>query len=179
MRVAALLGTTVSPRIIERFRCSGGIEFISQIDLSEAADAALIFGGDGTVHRHLPWIHANKVPVLVVPKGSGNDFARALGINSERTALRAWKQFCDSKRNIREIDLGLIRKNNQEIPFCCVVGAGLDAQANMRANRMPAWLRGSGGYLVATIQALLAFKPVGIEVTTADSGISSAALLIA
>lgn len=179
MRVAALLGPTVSLRIIARFRCSNGIEFIAQSDESKTADAALIFGGDGTVHRHLPYLHANKIPFLVIPKGSGNDFAHALGIKSERAALRAWRQFCNSKRNVREIDLGLIRKGNQEIPFCCVVGAGLDAQANARANRMPAWLRSSAGYLVAAIQALLAFRPVDIEVTTDDYRMKGPALLIA
>ena len=32
--------------------------------------------------------------MLVVPAGSGNDFAKSLGIRSQGIALRAWKQFC-------------------------------------------------------------------------------------
>ena len=179
MRVAALLGPTVSPKIIEKFRCSDGIEFISQIDGSETADAALIFGGDGTVHRYLPNLYINRIPLLVVPKGSGNDFAHTLGIDTEKAALCAWQQFCAGRKNIREIDLGLIRKDEQEIPFCCVLGAGLDAQANARANRMPAWLRSSAGYLIAVIQALLASKPVEMEVATGKGCMRNLALLIA
>ena len=179
MRVAALFGPAVSPRIIERFRCSDGIEFISQIDGSETADAALIFGGDGTVHRYLPNLYTNRIPLLVVPKGSGNDFAHALGIDNERAALRAWQQFCAGRRNIREIDLGLIRKDEQEIPFCCVLGAGLDARANALANRMPSWLRRSAGYLIAAIQALLSFRPVEVQITTETRSKRQLALLIA
>ena len=37
----------------------------------------MIFGGDGTIHRHLPALVRLQLPVLVVPAGSGNDFARA------------------------------------------------------------------------------------------------------
>lgn len=179
MRIVVLTAPTVSERSIQGFKCTPDIELSHNINAAPNPAAALIFGGDGTVHRYLPDLSAARIPFLVVPRGSGNDFAHALGIKSERTALRAWRQFCDSKRNVREIDLGLIRKDNQEIPFCCVVGAGLDAQANARANRMPAWLRSSAGYLVAAIQALLAFRPVEIEVTTADYRMKGPALLIA
>jgi diacylglycerol kinase (ATP) len=179
MRVAALLGPTVSPTIIEPFRCCDGIEFISQIDESEAPDAALIFGGDGTVHRYLPGLYAGKIPMLVVPKGSGNDFAHAIGVHNEKTALRAWQQFCAGGKNIRDIDVGLIRKEVREILFCGVVAAGLDAEANARANRMPSWLRSSAGYLLAAVQALLSFQPVKIEITTEAYRKKTPALLIA
>ena len=58
---------------------------------SNEADAILIFGGDGTVHRHLPQLVKLRLPVLVVPCGSGNDFARALGLGSVRDSLAAWR----------------------------------------------------------------------------------------
>jgi len=117
--------------------------------------------------------------MLVVPKGTGNDFAHSLRISSERVALRAWQQFCSGAKNIREIDLGLIRNGTEEIPFCCVVGAGLDADANARANRMPSWLRSSVAYLFAAVQSLLAFRPVEIEVTTDARHQKRQSLLIA
>ena len=179
MRIAVLAAPGVSRETIQQFKLLPEIELSPDIDLSKLPDAALIFGGDGTVHRHLPYLHANKIPFLVVPKGSGNDFAHTLGIGSERAAQRAWQLFCASRKNIHEIDLGLIRKGDQEIPFCCVLGAGLDAQANARANRMPAWLRSSAGYLLAVIQTLLAFKPVEMEVVTGKGCMRNPALLIA
>lgn len=179
MRIAVLTAPTVSRQTIQQFKLLSEIELSPGIDLSKPPDAVLVFGGDGTVHRHLPNLYATNIPMLVVPKGSGNDFAHALGIHSERAALRAWRQFCGGGSNVREVDLGLIRKDDREIPFCCVVGAGLDAQANARANRMPSWLRRSAGYLIAAIQALLSFRPVEVQVTTEVLRERQLALLIA
>src|SRR5512137_2293948 len=149
MTAAALLHPDVSPKVVERFR--SGVEIRIQDDLQESANhsAALVFGGDGTVHRYLPQIHQQKIPMLVVPAGSGNDFAKALGIRDEEIALRAWKQFCAEGKNVREIDLGVIRAGGEETLFCCVAGVGMDAEANARANRMPVWLKRTGGYLLA------------------------------
>src|SRR5262249_29612275 len=142
MTIAALLRPGVSLSAVEPFRSSTGrIQVLPDLEnASQSLDAALIFGGDGTVHRYLPDLYQRKVPVLVVPKGSGNDFAKTLGIPNERAALRAWSEFCKSGgKNVREIDLGVITKDGQETFFCCVAGMGLDAAANARANRMPAW----------------------------------------
>jgi diacylglycerol kinase (ATP) len=129
------------------------------LNTSNPPNAVLVFGGDGTVHRHLPELYKRQTPVLVVPHGSGNDFAKALGIRDERIALRAWKRFCASRDNVRAIDVGIIKKDQTTIPFCCVVGAGLDSAANAKANRMPSWLRGSAGYLAAALQVLPSFPP--------------------
>lgn len=165
MRVATLLGPRASESSLQAFK-KEHIDFLDGFPDNARVDAALIFGGDGTIHRYLPHLRANGIPALVVPKGSGNDFARALGISSEKVALRAWKQFLAERKNVRQIDLGLIRSGQKEIPFCCVVGIGLDAEANARANRMPTWIRGSIGYPLAALQALFSFKPVEIHVTT-------------
>jgi diacylglycerol kinase (ATP) len=180
MIAAALLHSDVSPRIVDRFR-SSGVEIRIQDSLQNCAtlSAALIFGGDGTVHRHLPQLHEQKIPMLVVPAGSGNDFAKAMGIRSVEIALRAWQQFCADGSNVREIDLGIIRASGQEILFCCVAGVGMDAEANARANRMPQWLKGRGGYVLAALQSLIAFKPVEMSVKTAQKEIQRSAFFVA
>lgn len=179
MNVSVLAAPTITSETIERFKCSTQIELSSGICTTPQPDAALIFGGDGTVHRYLPHLRANGIPALVVPKGSGNDFARALGISSEKVALRAWEQFLAGRKNVRQIDLGLIRSGQEEIVFCCVVGIGLDAEANARANRMPAWMRSSIGYPLAALQALFSFAPVEIQVTTETADKKRLAVLAA
>lgn len=180
MTAAALLHPDVSPGIVDRFR-SSSTEIRIQENLEEDTNfsAALIFGGDGTIHRHLPQLHQQKIPVLVVPAGSGNDFAKAMGIRSMEIALRAWQQFLADGRNVREIDLGVIRADGQEILFCCVAGVGMDAEANARANRMPQWLKSRGGYVLAALQSLVAFKPVEMSVKTAQREIRGPAFFIA
>jgi diacylglycerol kinase family enzyme len=70
-----------------------GAEWTSLI---EQADVAVIFGGDGTVYRHLAELVELEIPVLIVPCGSGNDFARALNIRNVRDASRAWNSFAAS-----------------------------------------------------------------------------------
>jgi diacylglycerol kinase (ATP) len=180
MIAAVLLHPDVSPKVLDRFR-SGGTEISIQESLHDSANcsAALIFGGDGTVHRHLTQLHQLQVPALVVPTGSGNDFAKALGIRKVDTALRAWKQFCSDGKNVRAIDLGVIRADGKEIPFCCVVGVGMDAEANARANRMPSWLKSCGGYVLAALQSLITFKPVEINITAGGREIRRSTFFIA
>ncbi|HYL92427.1 MAG TPA: hypothetical protein VEW69_04650, partial [Alphaproteobacteria bacterium] len=111
--------------------------------------------------------------------GSGNDFAKALGIKTDAIALQAWKSFCTGAGNVREIDLGVVRKGGDETFFCCVAGAGLDSAANARANRMPAWLRGSVGYVLAAVQALIATRSAKIKLSTAEQTIERAAWFVA
>ena len=180
MIAAALLHPDVSPKVVDRFR-SSGVELKVQDTLENSANysAALIFGGDGTVHRHLAQLHQHKIPTLVVPTGSGNDFAKALGIRSVDIALRAWKQFCSDGKNVKEIDLGVIRAGRQETLFCCVAGVGMDAEANARANRMPPWLKSRGGYVLAALQSLIAFKPAEMNIRAEGREIRRSAFFIA
>jgi diacylglycerol kinase (ATP) len=169
MIAAVVLHPDLSPEIAEPFRIAG-VELRIKDTFNDAKNcsAALIFGGDGTVHRHLPQLYQRQIPTLVVPVGSGNDFAKALGIGSIKHALMAWKHFCATGDNVQQIDLGAIKPlaqaNTEEILFCNAAAIGMDAEANARANRMPPWLKGCGGYLLAGLQALLAFKAVELRV---------------
>jgi YegS/Rv2252/BmrU family lipid kinase len=145
---------------------------------SDEADIVLLLGGDGTVHRHLGPLVRVGLPVLVVPAGSGNDFARAMGLRGVRDALSAWKKFCIGSANVRAIDLGLISagESTGEAPapheqahryFCCVAGVGLDGEVAARANGLPRWLRGHGGYLLSLVPTMLKFAPLRIKILTA------------
>jgi diacylglycerol kinase family enzyme len=58
---------------------------------SDDASAVLLFGGDLAMHRHWAQLVKLRLPLLVVPRGNGNDFARALKIRSVRDALGAWR----------------------------------------------------------------------------------------
>jgi diacylglycerol kinase (ATP) len=179
VNAAALLGLSAREKTIQEFCLSEDVQLSLAIEPAQNHDAALIFGGDGTVHRHLAQLHRYKIPTLVVPTGSGNDFAKSLGIRNVEIALRAWQQFCVDGSNVKEIDLGLIRAGGEEILFCCVAGVGMDAEANARANRMPQWLKSRGGYVLAALQSLVAFKPVEMSVKTAQREIRRPAFFVA
>jgi diacylglycerol kinase (ATP) len=179
MRVAAILGLGSSAGHLQPFtRCSAAEWQLGMPANSNEADAILVFGGDGTVHRHLPQLVKLQLPVLVVPHGSGNDFARGLHLRSVGDALSAWSQFVSGRGSVRQVDLGIIAPvvpseaggmsapygSGTERYFCCVGGVGLDVETARRANRLPRALRRRGGYLLSLLPALSAFRPVGVTV---------------
>src|SRR6516162_6298421 len=108
MRAAAIFGLGTSTRDLKPIQAATSVEWVIGLPSSrEAADAVLILGGDGTVHRHLGALVKLGLPVLVVPAGSGNDFARALGLLRVRDSLEAWRKFRSGSANLRIVDLGL------------------------------------------------------------------------
>ena len=161
VRALAILGPDVSPEYLALFS-GAGCQIIGHKrgEAVPSADAAIVLGGDGTLHHYLRDLSRLKIPVLMVPRGSGNDFARALGLRSDGDALAAWNRFLDTGA-CREIDLGIITPlGEMSAPprlFCNVAGAGLDSEANRRANAMPRWLRGRGGYVLGVLGAIRSF----------------------
>lgn len=171
MRAVAILGPNATIEDVRRFDAQGvQLEPVGPGNPLAGADAALVFGGDGTVHDHLGEFIVNQVPVLTVPLGSGNDFHAALGMKEVAAALDTWRSFCAGRPVTRRIDLGMISRTVASAEpkfvsyFCCVAGVGLDSDANRRANAMPRWLRGNGGYVAAVIGAVAAFKPQRITI---------------
>lgn len=193
MRAAAIFGLGSSPRDLKPFQDGSSVAW--QIGLpttSEEADAIVLFGGDGTLHRHLPQLVRLHLPVMIVPRGSGNDFARALGIRSFREALSTWQAFCAAGAHCREVDLGLITQlatevlgpgsvrletrgfsywvPNKSYYFACIGSVGLDAEIARRANDLPRWVRSHGGYALALPGTLARFKPRQTTIAVAENG---------
>src|ERR1700756_4519969 len=110
MRAAAIFGLGTSTRDLKPIQAASSVEWVIGLPSSrEAADAVLILGGDGTVHRHLGALVKLGLPVLVVPAGSGNDLARALGLGRREDSIEAGRRGTAGGQNVRAIDLGVIR----------------------------------------------------------------------
>jgi diacylglycerol kinase (ATP) len=185
MRAAAILGLGSSTKALDLFRKDSDVSWTMGLPAnSTEADAIVIFGGDGTIHRHLAQLVTLRLPVLVVPCGSGNDFARALALHSIRDSLAAWRKFSAGGTNVRTIDLGVItpldsrtsdssRAGNLKLEnsfyFCCVGGVGLDGEIARRANRLPRWLRAHGGYALSLPSAWLKFTPQPMKILAVDA----------
>jgi diacylglycerol kinase (ATP) len=173
VRASVIFGLGTSPSTLDPFRKGSSTEWIEGVPASSSeADAILIFGGDGTIHRHLPALVRLGLPVLVVPAGSGNDFARALRLKSVRDSLRAWQEFESGKIQAQQIDLGVIMPGvapEQKRYFCCVAGCGLDSATAKKANQLPRWLRSNGGYALALLPVLLKFPAFPMRLTSINS----------
>jgi diacylglycerol kinase family enzyme len=114
-------------------------------------------GGDGTINRWLPAILARELTLGVVPMGSGNDSARALGLHGQswqttlQHALQAPAQAVDVG-HVRWTDLQGVR---HDLPFLSSLTVGFDSAVALRALRGPRWLQGLPRYLWATLQELV------------------------
>ncbi len=174
MRAAVIFGLGSQEKNLKPFQANSDTSWLIGLPASSPeADAILVFGGDGTVHRHLAQLVRLQLPVLVVPCGSGNDFARALNLNSTKDSLAAWRKFASGAGHVRAIDLGVITPLAGEAPhgryFCCVGGVGLDGEVARRANQLPRWLRGHGGYVVSLPPALFRFAPLLMKISVPDA----------
>jgi diacylglycerol kinase (ATP) len=176
MRAAVIFGLDSSENDLKPFRAIPNSTWVIGLPAnSSEADAILLFGGDGTIHRHLPRLVQLQLPVLIVPCGSGNDFARALKLGKRGDSLEAFRNFSLQGGNVRSIDLGVITPVHPaaEAPashkhyFCCVGGVGLDGEVARRANRLPRWLRGHGGYVLSLPPALFTFAALPMKLTLA------------
>jgi diacylglycerol kinase (ATP) len=179
MRAAAILGLGCSAKDLKPFQAGTNFDWrIGMPAVADQADIILLFGGDGTIHRHLGQLVTLGLPVLVVPAGSGNDFARALGLRRVRDSLAAWRGFCARQDNARAIDLGTITPltvaggapapHGSTHYFCSVAGVGLDGEVAHRANELPRWLRGHGGYALSLAPTIFRFAPLPMKIFTPE-----------
>jgi diacylglycerol kinase (ATP) len=119
-------------------------------------------GGDGTV-RDLAGVCADTDGVLaVVPTGSGNDFARQLGI--PRGDVDAAVALVEGGHE-RVVDLGRARTaDGASAWFTTAANAGFDAEANRWANTVT-WTHGNPLYVLAVLRTLRNYRPTRLQVT--------------
>jgi diacylglycerol kinase (ATP) len=178
LRIAIIHGPRPKPDRIRLFQEAVDAEWAT--DLVPGLDAVLIFGGDGTIHRHLARLHELQVPMLIVPTGSGNDFASSLGIHNPKDALKHWQRFVAKKDNVRTIDLGRVRDSRgAHHLFCNVANVGLDSEINRRANALPPFLRANGGYVLSLFPALFQYSAPMVRVVADGQTIARPMTLVA
>jgi len=129
-------------------------------------DLVIALGGDGTVHEvinGLMQVPAAKRPALgVVPIGSGNDFAYAIGIPLE--ADRALAHALNGKPSGTDIGL-LTDEHGRKEYFDNTVGIGFDTVVTIRSHKL--LLRGFLMYLAAVIQTIiLNHHPARMQIET-------------
>jgi diacylglycerol kinase (ATP) len=125
--------------------------------LNEGATRFIVAGGDGTVHTAVGALERQRAAVTVgiVPVGTGNDIASALGLP---TALDAAVSVALGDGS----PIDLIRTGGA--PIVSVATLGFSVDVNERANRM-SWPRGAVRYNIATVRELPALHTRPIRLT--------------
>ncbi|MFF1836293.1 diacylglycerol kinase [Streptomyces sp. NPDC058231] len=122
--------------------------------------ALIAVGGDGMMSLALQAVAGTTTPLGVIAVGTGNDFARALGL-PVRDPAAAGRLAAEALKGaaVREIDLGRVGDRW----FGSVLASGFDSRVNDRGNRMR-WVGGRFKYDLALLAELAAFRPVPYRV---------------
>jgi len=142
-----------------------------------AKDARIVvIGGDGTVNRMLPGIVSSNRELAVVPLGSGNDVARALGVFK-----LSWEEALAHaiKGESSPVDVGRVAFDDRDVPFlaCCTIG--FDSAVALRALNGPKKLRGLPRYLLATVREIVALRHWQLAVHCDGAALRSGSALFA
>jgi diacylglycerol kinase (ATP) len=125
---------------------------------AEKPDAIVSLGGDGTHHYVVNGIVGSEVPLGMIPCGSGNDFAKGLGIPAQARAAAEVVR----AGHVRRVDLG--RAGNTV--YGCIAGAGFDSVVTRYANDRVRRLRGSWAYAWSILRCLKAYRPEPLKVVS-------------
>lgn len=145
-----------------------------------AGPAALVaFGGDGLVHLATQAVAGTEVPLGIVPAGTGNDIADALGIpRRDPLAAAALVAGGVARGAVRAVDAARVRAGGREEWFAGAVACGFDSRVNERANAMT-WPPGMAKYVVALAQELRSFTPIPFRITLDGERTEREAMLVA
>ncbi|MCR8669963.1 diacylglycerol kinase family protein [Agrococcus sp. HG114] len=106
------------------------------------ADALVVVGGDGMVHLGVNIVGGTSKRLVVVPAGSGNDFAAALGVRRAEDVLDRLEEVLAAEPE--RFDLVRIEHPDGVALAAGVVSVGFDADVNVRSftlTRVPSRLR--------------------------------------
>ncbi|MFC6170727.1 diacylglycerol/lipid kinase family protein [Loigolactobacillus jiayinensis] len=143
---------------------------------AEQAPILLVLGGDGTLHEALNGLQQvpkNLVPLAYIPCGSGNDFARGVGITTD--PQKALAQILNAKQPLM-LDIGRCHDLQRQTTsyFSNNIGIGFDANVVHITNRsvtkkyLNKYHAGSLAYLASLVKAFFTQKAFPLTVTADD-----------
>lgn len=136
---------------------------------TEGCDALYIAGGDGTLNAALRGLASasdgRRIPIGLIPFGTGNDFAKALGLGEQpEPALDALLH-----ARIIAVDVGMVNDR----PFVNISAGGFVADVSQIVSDGLKDKTGKLAYLIGGARALLGSEPFSARLTTVET--SSAA----
>ncbi len=139
--------------------------------VTDGVDGLVAVGGDGMAHLALQACAGTATALAIVPTGTGNDLAVALGLPRGDPAASADLILSAPPRQIDAVRAG------QEW-FACVLGVGFDGAVNDRANRMR-WPRGRRRYDLAVVAELRTYRAGRFRLTLDGVAHDVEAMLVA
>jgi diacylglycerol kinase (ATP) len=150
--VAALRDAGLTPHVLP---ATTGAEAERQAAQAVAAGtgAVVVVGGDGSAHAAVQAVAGTGTPLAVVPAGTGNDLALALGIPRDPLGAARAAAADLLSGTARTIDAGRTGDRWWATVQCC----GFDSGVAERVDRLR-WPRGRRRYDVAILAELIALR---------------------
>jgi diacylglycerol kinase (ATP) len=171
----------VGPALVQTLRAEGhevtsltepdfeSLQASARAAVAHHPDALVVVGGDGMVNLGVNVLAQKRVPLGIVPAGTGNDMARSLGIPYENAeaSIRALSEAL--AREPRTIDAAIVRWDDPDGGrgqrwIACSISAGFDAIVNERANSMR-HPKGPSRYTIAILVELARLAPIRYRLT--------------
>lgn len=142
----------------------GDAEAIARKAAASGVPLVISVGGDGTLHETANGILGSDSTLGLIPFGTGNDLARAVGLFG--TVHEACRTI--SNGAVRKIDVGVIEGAGTEGKrhFLCLCGTGFDARTALTVNSGIRYLSGAPAYVWGSLLTLSTFEPFQLAITT-------------
>lgn len=156
-RRAAALGLTGPTLMSER---PGHLTELASQAVADGATQLVVVGGDGTVHEVVNGVAgADSVELAILPRGTGRDFARSLGLP---------KRFDDAVKvalsgRVRSVDAGRATFERGEAWFANFAGAGISGAIARDANASSKALGGRLSFMISTVRVFARWKSAAVE----------------
>jgi diacylglycerol kinase (ATP) len=159
---------------------------VARAALAAATDAPLVAvaGGDGTIRETAAALSGSGVPLAIVPAGTGNVFAAALGIPRRTSDAVRLIETADPAR----IDLGTASWGasgaghdaaaDGSMTFGVACGTGFDARVMAAATTELKHRLGFLAYVVATMREAARLRPSTFEIVADDEHVQVTGLVV-
>ena len=134
--------------------------------------AVVACGGDGTVSMALQAVAGTSIALGILPVGTGNDNATALGVPSDPRAAADLVADVLRTQEFVEVDAGRVTAFDGVTRwFLGVLSSGFDSSVNERANTM-SWPSGQARYIAAIVGELRVFRAIDYTLVI-DAGLAT------
>jgi diacylglycerol kinase (ATP) len=138
-RVVAQLRALGIEHRVEVSESAEDLERLARSSAEDGAEIVAVLGGDGSVGAAANGLVGTGAALSVLPAGTGDDFAKAIGPAKLDEATRLL-----AVPNIRAIDLVQVTAGAQRRCVINIAGAGFDSEVNETANAMKIRLGSTG-----------------------------------
>ena len=140
---------------------AGHAEELSTKAAEENPDGILAAGGDGTLSQVVNGLmkSSHKIPVGIVPLGTGNDFAKLIRLSNPANLIAAIKKGGEST------DVGRIEyEGNRQRYYINVASLGMGPDVVKRLENDSRWLGPDLTYLKSTIKSFFGYRPESLMI---------------